>query len=113
LANTAAPVIKIVPLSQTQGAFTAGDGCNVPAAVDGVPYFDMPQIAADQGVSGTTQIKIDLTSKGSLAGASTYRSSGNRWLDEAAMRSARLTRFTAEVSNCQRVAGSYLYVVDF
>jgi TonB family protein len=105
---------QIVPLSPSHVA-AAGvpGGCNVLAAIAGTPYFEVPEIAAQQGATGTAQIKIDLTSDGNLTGAALYASSGNRWLDRAAIKSARMTQFTPEISNCRRVSGSYLYEVRF
>ncbi len=89
------------------------EGCDVPATVDGQAYFEMPTVAAEEGASGTTQIRLDLTASGTVANAQLFSSSGNAWLDAAALRSAHLTRFTAEVAHCTPVSGSYLYDVNF
>ncbi len=88
-------------------------GCNAPAGVDGTPYWRMPTIAENEGVSGIAQVKIDLTSAGELTNATIFSSSGNPVLDQAALESAHMTRFTSEVANCKHVAGSYLYQVEF
>jgi TonB family protein len=111
--STASPYVKIVPFSPRVAVAGAPARCNAPAAIDGDAYFEMPTIAAVEGVSGLAQVKIDLTSAGNLASAQMFSSSGNRWLDRAALLSARLTRFTAETVSCERVAGSYLYEVEF
>jgi|GEM_PF-1293056 TonB family protein len=113
-AYTTSPAISMIPLSPATVAISnSRSACDADAAVDGTPFFEMPQIAADQGAHGASQVKIDLTSTGNLAHEELYASSGNVVLDGAAMRSARLTRFTPQVIACQRIAGSYLYVVDF
>jgi TonB family protein len=112
--TTATPSITLVPLSAPHVAVVEGrPGCDAPAAVDGNPFFEMPTIAADMGISGTSQVKIDLTSDGKLAAAQLFESSGNRWLDQAALRSAKMTRYTSETVSCEHVAGSYLYEVQF
>jgi TonB family protein len=113
--TTARPAVSLVPLSPVHVAVSAEHtaGCNVAAGVDGSPYFEMPEIASDMDEHGTAKVKIDLTSDGNLAQEELYSSSGSRWLDRAAMRSARLTKFTPEIVGCQRVAGSYLYEVEF
>jgi TonB family protein len=112
--STATPYIHIVPLGPAHvGVATHKAGCDVPAAINGTPFFEMPSIAAEQGVSGLAEVKIDLTSAGSLAASKIFASSGNRWLDEAALLSARLTSYTSETVNCEHVAGSYLYEVEF
>jgi TonB family protein len=108
------PSISLVPFASREVA-AAGTfaGCNTAAAIDGSPYWDMPPIAQAQDVHGTASIKIDLTSSGALAAEQVYASSGDPVLDRAALKSARLTKFVPEKVNCERVAGSYEYDVDF
>lgn len=112
-ATTGSPSITLVPFTATHVAVLTRPGCDAPASVAGTPFFEMPTIAAEQGIGGLAQVKIDLTAGGNLSGAALFASSGDRWLDEAALLSARLTRFTAETVNCKHVAGSYLYNVEF
>lgn len=111
---TQTPTISLVagPAS-TVGVEGMKAGCASPARIDGTPYWEMPAIAAEQGVAGTTQIKIDLSPSGALLRESLFSSSGSAVLDGAALRSPRMTRFSAAVVDCNRVAGSYLYVVVF
>jgi TonB family protein len=112
--STAHPTIQLIPLSATQVSVNQErPGCDTPAAIDGMPFFAVPAIAAEEGITGLAQVKLDLTSSGSVAGARLYHTSGNAWLDQAALQSARLTRFSAESAGCERVAGSYLYEVEF
>lgn len=114
LASNTYPTVKLIALSPAQVAVvTSRPGCSASAGVNGTPYFEMPTIAHEMGVSGIAQVKIDLTSAGNLAGEQIFSTSGNRWLDAAALQSARMTQFTPEISNCVHVAGSYLYEVDF
>lgn len=110
--DTRSPSISLMPMS-THVAVLEQNGCNKPAAIDGNPYFEMPPIAFEQGVTGTADVKIDLTSTGKLAKEELYGSSGNPWLDRAALLSARMTRFDAAVVNCEHVGGSYMYDVEF
>ncbi len=86
---------------------------NVAAAVDGTPFFEMPGIAQGQGATGTSGVAIELSPTGSLLSESVIESSGNPNLDRAALLSARMTRFKAEISNCEAVGGTYLYTVTF
>ncbi len=86
---------------------------NVSAAVDGAPFFEMPGIAQGQGAGGTSSIAIELSPTGALVSESVFQSSGNPNLDRAALLSARMTRFTPEVSNCAAIGGTYLYSVTF
>jgi TonB family protein len=112
--QTAGPKFKLIPLSQSNVAIvTHGAHCNDDAAIDGTPYWEMPQIAQDMRMSGTSQVKIDLAETGDLKAASLFASSGNDVLDDAALRSAKLSRYSPETVNCRRVAGSYLLEVEF
>jgi TonB family protein len=113
-ASTSAHTIYLLPLSATGVAVSStGKRCFAPAAVDGEAYWQAPMIAAEQGVGGIVQVRIDLNSAGTLTNEGIFASSGNLFLDDAALRSAVLTKFVPEVANCERVGGSYLYEVDF
>jgi TonB family protein len=112
--QTAAPTIKLIPLSPANVAIVSGGAhCNKDAAIDGTPYFEMPQIALEMAISGTSQVKIDLAATGDLKAASLFASSGNAVLDNAALRTAKLNRYIPETVNCRHVAGSYLVQVEF
>ncbi len=90
--------------------------CSKPAAnaaVDGTAFFEVPEIAAAVGASGTSVVMISLSSTGALRSQSIVRSSGNPNLDRAALLSARMTKFSPEIQNCAAVGGTYLYTVDF
>lgn len=111
--QTGSPTFTIVPLSTHVAVVTSKPGCNAEAAFNGTPYYEMPEIASAMGIGGTSAVKIDLASNGDLLSASLFQSSGNRWLDDAAMRSAKLSRYIPETIDCHQVAGSYLVDVDF
>lgn len=113
LASTTSPAISLHPLSAAALGVNTSSGCQRDATVDGTPYWEMPAIAAEQGVTGIARVKIQLTPAGILAHEAMYSSAGNPWLDEAALTSARMTRFSSEVVNCEHVGGTYLYEVDF
>jgi TonB family protein len=76
-------------------------------------FFEMPSIAAGQGATGAAGVAIQLSPTGTLVAESILQSTGNPNLDRAALLSARMSRFTPEVSNCAAVGGSYLYTVTF
>ncbi|HEX3463507.1 MAG TPA: energy transducer TonB [Candidatus Elarobacter sp.] len=88
--------------------------CAFPQAPAAVTYAAEPDWPLEHDVtSGTTSVKVDLTAGGTILGASVVRSSGNVWLDSAALRATRLSSFRPEIRNCSPVAGSYIYVVQF
>ena len=86
---------------------------NESAHVVGDPYFEMPSAASDLGQYGMATVQIDLNPNGVVTKQNVFASSGSLWLDNAAMLSARMTRFAAETRNCEHIGGSYLYAVDF
>lgn len=116
-ARAAAATVTLTPLVIAQNSLptlvTTCASPNVPAQISGSAFFDMPAIAAEQGVSGTSTLLIQLDASGNLSSSKMYVSSGNQWLDGSTQRSARMTRFTPEMHNCQRVGGNYLYSVAY
>ena len=76
-------------------------------------FSDEPRIAREMGIVGETQIRVDLEPTGRLHSADVLVSSGNRWLDGAALFTARTLRYLPEVRNCAGVAGSYAVIVQF
>lgn len=100
----------------TVAAGTSHSGCSMqraPAAIRAQVPADYPLIAAEQNVSGTALIKVDLARTGSLRGATIAESSGNEFLDRAALIAAREQTYSPQIANCEPVSGSYLITVDF
>jgi TonB family protein len=101
--------------SQALGKLDA-TSCRTPhtdAAFDGAPAYVMPKISEQQGVSGVSVVEVDLRANGSFAHTEMVKSSGDRWLDEAALQAARTSKYQAETRNCAAVGGSYLLKVHF
>jgi protein TonB len=74
---------------------------------------DYPEIARQQGATGTVQVKVQLSATGSVTGVSVYKSSGNQALDQEALKAARASQYRAEVDECAPIAGTYLFRADF
>jgi TonB family protein len=115
-AAAGAATIRLAPLT----APLAGDtlsasltGCSAAASVAAAAPAVLPTIAASQNITGVTAVRVALDRRGTLTGASVLASSGNPWLDRAALSAARLSRFAPEVRNCERVGGEYAFLVDF
>jgi TonB family protein len=110
-------LIALTPAAPTAvAAASSAPPCavpNVPAAISGTAFILIPSIAEGQGAIGTSDVQLSLLPSGKVAGTSLAHSSGNPHLDRAALQSARMTQFTAEVQGCSKVAGTYLYEVDF
>jgi protein TonB len=109
-----AATIRLVPLSPPViGASVSSCAAPfVPANVLAAAP-EVPPIAAGQNASGIAAVRIALDARGRLTGESVLSSSGNRWLDRAALKAARLSHYSAEVRNCERVGGEYALLVDF
>jgi protein TonB len=87
---------------------------NADAGISGSPAdAEYPDIARQQGAVGTTQVRVSLDATGSVLSVGVYKSSGNQALDNAAMVAAKSTRYTPEVVNCVKTAGTYSFKVDF
>jgi TonB family protein len=84
----------------------------VPPATITAVAPDVPEIARQQGIQGRVQVKVDLDQNSHVTGVSIY-SSPNPLLNKAAMDAAKQSTFRTEVQNCQPIASSYLYIVDF
>jgi TonB family protein len=84
-----------------------------PAAISVAVPVDYPDIAAEQNRSGTAVIQVDLADTGALRDATIFESSGNQFLDRAAMLAARQQSYSPQIVGCEPVGGSYLITVDF
>lgn len=70
-------------------------------------YAEMPEIARQDGISGTAIVTADLKPNGYVEDVQIARSSGNHWLDEAALSAARTAHFKG---SC---AATQTFAVDF
>ena len=74
---------------------------------------DTPEMAKQQGATGTVQVKVSLDPAGHVVGASVYKSSGSALLDQAAVQAAKQSSYAPEIDNCAKVAGDYIFRADF
>jgi TonB family protein len=100
----AAPTSASLSTCRTQAA---------PAAISVPVPADYPLIAAEQNVSGTAVIQVDLANTGALRDATIFESSSNQFLDRAALLAARQQTYSPQIVRCESVGGSYLINVDF
>ena len=111
-ATAGAAGIRLVPLSAPAVA-TSVTCRTVPASIRSAAPAELPTIAAEQNATGITAVRIDLDAAGRLTKSSVLASSGNRFIDQAALRAARSSRYSAEQRDCAPVGGAYAFVVDF
>ncbi len=74
---------------------------------------DTPEMAKQQGLTGTSMVKVSLSATGSVLGATIYKSSGSALLDNAAVQAAKESSYSPEIDNCAKVAGDYIFRADF
>jgi TonB family protein len=105
---------KLDTAPQMLAANVQGRPCaHTDAALAGTPFFEMPQIAQEEGNRGASVVEIDLLPSGALNHYALEQSSGNFVLDHSAFRTARMTKYQPETRNCVAISGSYLLEVDF
>jgi TonB family protein len=98
---------------QTSTLHTACGTQAAPAAISVTVPADYPRIAAEQNRSGTAVIQVDLAGTGAIRNAMIFESSGNQFLDRAALLAARQQTYSPQIVGCEPVSGSYLITVDF
>lgn len=97
-------------------ADVATPGCAQPdreaRTIDTV-QLQAPEIAREQGLTGTAQVEVTLRPDGGVQSVAIYKSSGSTALDDAALAAARQTTYAAARRNCEPVPGSYLFTAEF
>ena len=83
-----------------------------PASVVEAATPAYPRLDWEPGVR-TVGVQVDLTTNGTLAGASIAQSSGIAQFDWEALRVARESRYEAAIDNCRPAGGTFLYLVTF
>jgi len=87
---------------------------NAPAAIVGTPVqAEYPEIARQQGATGTTEIIVTLDAAGNVVALAILKSAGLAALDQSALRAARATIYRAPTVDCSPVPGRYLFVANF
>lgn len=74
---------------------------------------EMPELAREQGLSGTAHVQVQLSATGSVTAVKIFESTGNSALDDAALEAARRTTYSPKIVDCERVPGTYLFRVEF
>ena len=101
------------PAAQNDGLGATCKISSAPATVSPVVPADIPTIALLQGATGNTTVQVTLSETGALETATIAESSGNQWLDKAALSAVRGQKYSPEISGCQPVSGSYFVSVEF
>lgn len=101
------------PVAPTEAPGPACSDPNIEAKTINAISPDQTASGSAAGTSATAMIKVDLDASGHVIGVSVYASTGSLELDRAAMQAARESSYAPEMRDCQAVAGSYLFKVEF
>ena len=109
-----AATLTLVPsAAQTVSAVVRCSASAAPASIAVAADAELPGIASGQNVRGATAVRVGLNPGGQLEYASVMRTSGNPWIDAAALRATRLSHYRSEIRDCSSVSGEYAVLVDF
>jgi TonB family protein len=107
------PAATLAPMPTPTPTKPACATPNAPATATQKVTPDMPEVARQMGASGTAQIEVSLDARGNVIAASVYTSTNNSALDKAALQAAQQSKYSPEIVNCAKSAGSYIYTVTF
>lgn len=113
LGSLAASLVTSVPASAAGASHSTCSTQAAAAAITTHVPADYPLIAAEQNVSGNALVKVDLEPTGTVRDATIAQSSGNEFLDEAALLAARQQTYSPQIVDCRPESGSYLLGVEF
>jgi TonB family protein len=86
---------------------------NVEATTTNAVAPDTPPIAQQQGITGVVNVVIQLDVNSKIVGTPTVQSSPSQLLNEAAIKAAEESTFRTEIKNCQPIAATYIFAVEF
>jgi protein TonB len=111
IATTAAAaetaVGQLHPLYTIESATPLCAGSEASARITDIHQPEYPAIALGMGVEGSTLVVFTMNQDGTIADASVADTSGNQWLDHAAVDAVRKSRFAPAVHNCSKIGGVY------
>ena len=107
-------VTSLALLLALQTAAPTAPACNRDATVLRQIPPDYPQAARELGLGQrTVGIRVYVTPQGTVAALRVLNSSGNNFLDQAALGAAAQSTFSPRVKNCKATFGLYLFKVTF
>jgi TonB family protein len=88
------------------------DRPDVAARTIAVADPEMPDIARERNVTGTVEVRVDLSETGAVRAVS-IANTPDAVLDDAALEAARHSTYAPEIVDCKAQSGSYLFRVEF
>ncbi len=106
------PVPPVAPaMPPLDSPALAGNSTSPVAISRPAPVY--PQEAMRRGIGGTVRVQVTVAPDGSVERMDVTQSSGNRYLDRAALSAVRRWRFNPAVHNGQPVSATVVIPVDF
>jgi protein TonB len=110
----ASPVAPSIPPSATPSSSSQGiDGNSAMPVAISQPPPSYPREAQRRGIGGTVRVQATVSSDGSVDRMEVAASSGNRYLDRAAMEAVRRWRFKPAMRNGQPVSATVVIPLEF
>jgi hypothetical protein len=86
---------------------------NVPPRVVAAVQPETPPIAQQQGITGEVEVVVTLDANNQQSAEPKILKSASKLLEQAALRSAKASKFETEIKNCVHQASAYRFVVEF
>jgi protein TonB len=106
-AATAAPPPTPAPTPRPQCAVPNKD-----ATTTNPVQPDTPEMAKEQGITGTVEVEVDLDAAGKVLSAAVIKTPSSM-LNAAALTAAKQSSYAPAVADCKPVPGQYKFVVEF
>ena len=98
---------QLQPLYTIESTTPLCAGSEASARITDIHQPEYPAIALGMGVEGNALVVFTMNQDGTIADASVADTSGNQWLDRAAVDAVRKSRFAPAVHNCSKIGGVY------
>jgi protein TonB len=110
--GTAKPVPSAPPATPAPPTPLACAHPNVAATTLQAAEPEIPQMAQQQGITGTVTVVVSLDTTGHVTNAR-VQSSPSALLNNAALTAAKQSRFQPAIENCKPIAADYTFLVEF
>jgi len=116
LLQTVSPAFGLSAPIGAQGAQTASmvaESCAHPNSDALVRNAAMPQLPHGVKSSGSVEVTVTISPRGTVTSTKVLRSSGNAAIDQAVAKAALQSTYSPKIVNCAPVEGSYVFRADF
>jgi TonB family protein len=83
------------------------------ASVTEPASLEYPEFERRRGASAVVDVEVAINASGTLDGAWIFAPSGSKWFNEAALRSARMSKYTGGTAYCRPANAIYIFQAVF